>query len=97
MQPYHKRRFEDDRLITAEDPHVLEKILKYLNDLKSEVGFIKKHVVPDQPRQTETQGQKKFGQKGAEPTKRTTSFAGMARESTTFTPKSLVDCLLTGQ
>ena len=59
-------RFEDGKSITAQDPNVLDKILKSLNDLKSEVGHIKKHVVPDQPRQTETQAPKKFGNKGAE-------------------------------
>ncbi len=91
----YKRRFEDDKPITAQDANVLEKILKSLNDLKSEVGFIKKHVVPDQPRQTETQAPKKFGNKGTASTKRTVNFAGVARESTTFIPRSLVDRPLT--
>ena len=45
-QHYTKRRFEDDKPITAQDTNVLDKILKSLNDLKSEVGFIRKHVVP---------------------------------------------------
>jgi hypothetical protein len=92
----YKRRVEDDKPITAQDANVLEKILKSLNDLKSEVGFIKKHVVPDQPRQIETQASKKFGNKGTESTKRTVNFAGVARESTTpFIPRSLVDRPLT--
>ena len=67
-QPY-KRRYEDDKTISAQDGNVLEKILKSLFDLKSEVGFIKKHIVPDQPRQTETLALKKFVSKGAESTK----------------------------
>jgi hypothetical protein len=93
-QPY-KRRYEEDKTISAQDGNVLEKILKSLFDLKSEVGFIKKHIVPEQPRQTETQAPKKFVNKGAESNKRTVNFAGVARESTTFRPKSLVDRPLT--
>ena len=56
-QTYNKRRFEDDP-ITSQDTNVLDKILKSLNNLNSEVGFIKKHIAPDQPRQNETQGPK---------------------------------------
>jgi hypothetical protein len=95
VQTYNKRRFEDDKPITSQDTNVLDKILKSLNDLKSEVGFIKKHVVPDQPRQTETQAPKKFGNKGTESTKRPAKFAGMARESNTFVPKPLVSRTMT--
>ena len=51
-QPNNQRRFEDDKPITAQDLNVFDKILKSLNDLKSEVGHIKNYIVPDQPRQT---------------------------------------------
>ena len=95
MQVYNKRRFEDDKPITSQDTNVLDKILKSLNDLKSEVGFIKKHVVPDHPRQTETQATKKFGNKGAESTRRAANFAGVVRESNTFAPRPLVSRTLT--
>ena len=87
--------FDYDKPITAQDPNVLDQILKSLNDLKSEVGFIKKHVVPYQPRQTKNQFPKKVVHKGAESTKRTVDFAGVALESITFTPRSLVDRPLT--
>ena len=48
-------------------------------------------MIPDQPRQTETQAPKKFGNNGAESNKRAPNFAGVARALSTFTPKSLVD------
>ena len=48
-----------------------------------------------EPKQTETKAPKRFGNKGAESNKRTTNFAGVAREATTFTPRSLVDRPLT--
>jgi hypothetical protein len=80
VQVYNKRRFEDEP-ITSQDTNVLDKILKSLNDLKSEVGFIKKHIAPDQPRQNETQATKKFVKKGTESTKREANFAGVARAS----------------
>ena len=89
VQVYNKRRFEDDP-ITVQDATVLDKILKSLQDLKSEVGFIKKHVAPDQPRQNETQTTKKFVKKGTESTRRDANFAGVARESNTFVPRPLV-------
>ena len=41
VQPY-KRRFDYDKPTTAQDPSVIDTILKSLNDLKSEVGIIKK-------------------------------------------------------
>ena len=65
-----------------------------LYDLKSDMGFIKKHIV-SKPKQTETQAPRRFGNKGAESNKHTTEFAGVAREATTFTPRSLVDRPLT--
>ena len=97
-QPY-KRRFEDDKPATVQDHGILDKILKSICDLKSEVGIIKKYVTPDktpdQLKQTETQAPKRFGNKGTESNKRPPNFAGVAREMTTFTPKSLVDRPLT--
>ena len=40
-----KRRYDDDkRQITEDDPQVLEKGFEALYDLKSDIGFIKKHV-----------------------------------------------------
>ena len=42
-----------------------------------------------------TQGPKKFGNQGAKFNKRNVNFAGVAREMSTFTPKSLVDRPLT--
>jgi hypothetical protein len=94
VQVYNKRRFEDEP-ITSQDTNVLDKILKSLNDLKSEVGFIKKHIAPDQPRQNETQTTKKFVKKGTDSTRRDANFAGVARESTTFVPRPLVSRTLT--
>ena len=90
----YKRRYEDDKLSAAQDPNVIEKILKTLYDLKSDMGFIKKHI-SSEPKQTETQAPKRFGNKGTESNKRTANFAGVARETTTFTPRSLVDRPLT--
>ena len=88
-QPY-KRRYDDDKPSAAQDPNVIDKILKTIYDLKSDIGIIKKHMVSE-PKQTETQAQKRFCNKGAESNKRTTNCAVVAREVTTFTPKSLVD------
>ena len=67
----YKRRFEDDKPTTAQDHGVLDTILKSLHDLKSDIGILKKHVIPisDQPRQTETQAPKKFCNQGAESNK----------------------------
>ncbi len=68
----NKCLFSDNKTISAQDPQVLEKILKALNDIKSEVGFIKKHSCPEQPKQPETQGPQKFAQKIAESTTQST-------------------------
>jgi hypothetical protein len=39
-----KRRYDEDRPISANEPHLLGRILKALNDIKFEVRIIKKHA-----------------------------------------------------
>ncbi len=68
--------------------------MKALYFIKFKVGFIKKHTCPEQPRQIETHGQKKFVLKSADFNKRTRNFI-VARKSTTFTEQSLVNRPLT--
>ena len=74
---------------------MLERILKALNDIKSEGGIIKKHAcIPETPKQNETPAPRKFTPRSTDPTKRT-NFAGVAREATTLVPRSLVNRPLT--
>ena len=94
-----KRRFtEEETCSTDTESKVLEKILKAFNDLKSDIGFIKKHFMGlDHMKESSAPAPKRFGQRGPEnsnhPCK--TGFAGVACQRTTYEPRSLVKRPLT--
>jgi hypothetical protein len=70
---------------------LLERILKALNNIKSEVGIIQKHAcIPETPEPNETPAPLKFTPRCTDPA-RLTNFAGVARGATTFVPRSLVN------
>ena len=74
---------------------MLERILKALNDIKSEVGIIKKHAcIPETRKPNETTAPRKITPRSIDHAKRT-NFAGVAQEATTFVPRSLVNSPMT--
>jgi hypothetical protein len=92
-----KRRFtEEERCSTNTESKVLENILKAINDLKSEIGFIKKKFMgQDHMKENSAPAPKWFGQRGPENNPRKTGFAGVACQRTTYEPRSLVNRPLT--
>ncbi len=75
----------------ANEPQLLGRILKALNDIKSEVGIIKKHAcIPETPKPNETPAPRKFTPRSSVHAKRT-NFAGVSQKATTFVPRSLVN------
>jgi hypothetical protein len=92
-----KCRFtEEGTWSTHMESKVLEKFLKAINDLKSDIGFIKKHFMgQDHMKENSTPAPKQFGQRGPANNPRKTGFAGVACQRTTYEPRSLVNRPLT--
>jgi hypothetical protein len=92
-----KRRFtEEETCSTNTESKVLEKILKAINDLKSDIGFNKKQFMgQDHMKENSVPAPKLFGQRSPENNSRKTGFAGVACQRTTYEPRSLVNRPLT--
>ena len=93
-----KRRFtEENTCSTNTESKVLEKVLKAINDLKSDICFIKKHFMGlDHMKENSAPAPKQFGQRFHENSNnRKTGFAGVACQRTTYEPRSLVNRPLT--
>ncbi len=90
---HRSSRDDEDQPISAIEPHLLERILKAPNDIKSEVGIIKKHAcIPETPKLNGTTAPRKITPRSTDPASaKRTNFAGVAREATTFVPRSLVN------
>jgi hypothetical protein len=92
-----KRRFTEEEACSSNmESKVLEKILKEINDLKSDIGFIKKHFMgQDHMKENSAPAPKRFGQRGPENNPCKTGFAGVACQRTTYAPRSVVNRPLT--
>jgi hypothetical protein len=65
----------------------LEKLLKAINDLKSDIGFIKEHFIgQDHMEETAAPAPKLFSQLGPENNPSKGGFAGVACQRTTYEP-----------
>ncbi len=74
----------------------LEKNIKAINDLKSDIGFIKKHFMgKDHMKGNSALAPKRLSQRGPDNNPRKTGFAGVACQMTMYEPRSLVNRPLT--